>query len=116
MRGIRKNRNENESEMEKKERLAKLAGQKGRKREFQYDNESELEKKERLAKIAEQNGLKRGYQKSGSVIEDNRSDANYDAEKYTVRLHYDFDDYDDDYNIILVCICKGEEGTVSYAF
>ena len=79
---------DNESEMEKKERLAKLAGQKGRKREFQYDNESELEKKKRLAKIAEQNGLKRGYQKSGSVIEDNRSDGNYDAEKYTVRLQY----------------------------
>ena len=85
--------------MEKKERLAKLADHKRLKRQYQYDNESEMEKKERLAKIAEQKGLKRGYKKPESVIEDNRSDANYDAKKYMVRLHYGFDDYDDDYNI-----------------
>ena len=85
---IRKNRNENESEIEKKERLAKIAKQKRLKREYQYDNESELEKIERLTKLAEQKCLKRKNQKSESVMEDNRCDANYDAKKYMVRLQY----------------------------
>ena len=59
-------------------------------RKTRNENESEMEKKERLAKLAEQKRLrlKREYQKSESVMEDNRSDANYDAKKYMVRLQY----------------------------
>ena len=77
-----KNRYENESEMKKKQRLAKVADH----MRLHRDNESEMEKQERLAKVAEHKRLKRKYQKSESVMEDNKCDANYDANKYMVRL------------------------------
>jgi len=79
---VGKNRYENESEMKKKQRLAKAADH----MRLHRDNESEMEKQERLAKVAEHKRLKRKYQKSESVMEDNKCDANYDANKYMVRL------------------------------
>ena len=75
---------DNESEMEKKKRLANVAEH----MRLNRDNESEMEKEERLAKASEHMRLKRKYQKSESVMEDNRCDANYDAKKYMVRLQY----------------------------
>ena len=53
MRSIRKKRSSNESDLDKKERLFKLAECKRRHRENHYDNESEMEKSLRLRKQAE---------------------------------------------------------------
>ena len=53
MRSIRKKRYLHESDLEKKERLSKLAEFKRLNRDNQFDNESEMEKRSRLRKLAE---------------------------------------------------------------